>query len=86
MILLFALRLAAEERKHLGIRLLIDCAVVSIKPYYAIIVLALILRNYSLRALVFHGLYGGVILPTVVVNVLIGLVGQDYSDVVFTLI
>ena len=82
---LFASRLYVEDRNHSPLRFIIDCAIVSIKPYYAIIVLALIVRHYSLRALFLNGVYMlGVILPTVGVNILVGLVGHGYSDVPFS--
>ena len=83
-ILLFAARLCVADLENSPLRFIIDCAIVSIKPYYAVIVLALIVRHYSLRALFLNGVYmAGVILPTVGVNILVGLVGHGYSEVPF---
>lgn len=82
--ILFAARLWVADHERSPLRFFIDCAIVSIKPYYAIIVLALIVRNYSLRGLFLNGVYiAGVGLPTLAVNILVGLGGHGYSEVLF---
>ena len=83
-ILLFALRISVQDSPRSPFRFIVDCAIVSIKPYYVVIILGLIIRQYSLKALLQNGLYiAAVLLPTVAVNILMGLNGHSYADVPF---